>query len=185
MTIDDIAAEVGIGKGTIYLHFGSKEEIALARIDRVISRLQERLCEIARNQDCATSRIREMLITRVLHRFDAVQQYTESLSDVLASIRPALLRQREHHFQQEAKIFAQVLNQGKRTGEFTFKDSSSTAQTLLTATNSLLPYSLTTNQLGKRAEVKERVSRIANLVLVGLLDRNSVKTSPKTARGSG
>ena len=31
MTIDDVAKEVGIGKGTIYLHFKSKEEIALAR----------------------------------------------------------------------------------------------------------------------------------------------------------
>jgi AcrR family transcriptional regulator len=28
MTIDDLAQEVGIGKGTVYLHFSSKEEIA-------------------------------------------------------------------------------------------------------------------------------------------------------------
>ena len=28
MTIDDLAREVGIGKGTVYLHFPSKEEIA-------------------------------------------------------------------------------------------------------------------------------------------------------------
>ena len=179
MTIEDIATEVGIGKGTIYLHFNSKEEIALARIDRVISRLKDRLWEIAQKQDSATNRVREMLITRVLHRFDAVQQYTESLRDVLASIRPALLKQRERHFEDEAKILAQVLNQGKRTREFTFKDSLSTAQALLIATNSLLPYSLTTSQLGKREEVKEKVSRIANLVLVGLLDRNSAKTRSK------
>ena len=36
MTIDDVAREVGIGKGTIYLHFKSKEDVALSRIDRVI-----------------------------------------------------------------------------------------------------------------------------------------------------
>ena len=32
--IDDLAQEVGIGKGSIYLHFTSKEEIALSHIDR-------------------------------------------------------------------------------------------------------------------------------------------------------
>ena len=36
MTIDDLAREVGIGKGTVYLHFPSKEEIALSHIDRII-----------------------------------------------------------------------------------------------------------------------------------------------------
>ncbi len=35
MTIDDLAAEVGIGKGSVYLHFESKEEIALSHIDRI------------------------------------------------------------------------------------------------------------------------------------------------------
>ena len=33
MTIDDLAAEVGIGKGSVYLHFASKEEIAAARLE--------------------------------------------------------------------------------------------------------------------------------------------------------
>jgi AcrR family transcriptional regulator len=181
MTIDDIAKEVGIGKGTIYLHFNSKEEIALARIERVILRLKQRLRDIARGQDGATNRIREMLIMRVLHRFDAVQEYTESISDVLAAIRPGLLKQRERHFEEEAEIFIQVLNQGKRTGEFAFKDSRSTAHSLLLATNSLLPYSLTTGQLGKREEIKEKVSRIADLLLVGLLRRSAarVKAKPK------
>lgn len=173
MTIDDLAKEVGIGKGTIYLHFSSKEEIALARIERVISRLKERLWDVARRQDSGTNRIREMLIMRVLHRFDAVQKHAESISDVLAAIRPALLKQRERHFEEEAEIFVHVLNQAKRTAEFTFKDSLSTAHTLLLATNSLLPYSLTTKQLGKREEIKERASRIAGLLLVGLLQRSA------------
>ena len=43
MTIDDLAAEVGIGKGSVYLHFSSKEEIALSHIDRIIERLKVRL----------------------------------------------------------------------------------------------------------------------------------------------
>ncbi len=172
MTVDDIAKEVRIGKGTIYLHFSSKEEIALARIDRVISRLKEELRDILQKQDSAANRLREMLIMRVLYRFDSIQKYTESISDILAAIRPALLKLRERHFMEEAEIFTHILDEGKHTGEFKFKNSDSIAHTLLLATNALLPYSLTANQLGEREEVKEKISRIADLLLTGLLQKN-------------
>ena len=42
MTIDDLAAEAGIGKGSVYLHFSSKEEIVLSHVDRIIDSLRER-----------------------------------------------------------------------------------------------------------------------------------------------
>jgi AcrR family transcriptional regulator len=172
MTVDDIAREVRIGKATIYQHFRSKEEIALARIDRVISRLKDELQGIIRRRDSAANRLREMLIMRVLFRFDSVQKYTRSLSEILASIRPKLLEQRERHFAEEREIFTQILEEGKRAGEFQFKDSDSTAQILLLATNSLLPYSLTAQQLGSREEVAEKVSGIADLLLTGLLEKH-------------
>src|SRR3954469_14062839 len=47
MTIDDLAKEVGIGKGSVYLHFPSKEEIALSHIDRMVDRLNERMRRVA------------------------------------------------------------------------------------------------------------------------------------------
>ncbi len=73
MTMDDLAREVGIGKGTIYLHFSSKEEVALCRIDRVIERLKEQLWVIARSGQPPAECVRQMLLLRVLHRFDNVQ----------------------------------------------------------------------------------------------------------------
>ena len=47
MTVEDIAREVGVGKGTIYLHFPSKEEVVLSHVDRIVDRLKERLRAIA------------------------------------------------------------------------------------------------------------------------------------------
>src|SRR5580765_3085222 len=73
MTIDDLAQEVGIGKGSVYLHFSSKEAIALAHIDRIIERLKENLEAIASDHASATERLNEMLVERVLYRFDSVQ----------------------------------------------------------------------------------------------------------------
>ena len=43
MTMDDLAREAGIGKGTTYLHFPSKQEVVLCSIDRIVDRLLKQL----------------------------------------------------------------------------------------------------------------------------------------------
>lgn len=171
MTIDDLAREVGIGKGTIYLYFTSKEEIALSHIDRIIERLCERLAEIAGTNASCEKRLAEMLVERVLYRFDSVQHYSQSLNDLLAKIRPGLLSRREKYFQQEAAIFQQVLEEGQCKKVFSPVPSDEAAKGLIVATNSLLPYSLSTQELGERAEIEKRIQALAELLLKGLLAR--------------
>ncbi len=176
MTMEDLAQEVGIGKGTIYLHFPSKEEVVLSHVDRIVERLKGQLSSIARREGTPPARLREMLLTRVLFRFDSVQHYTQSLNDLLAALRPNVLARRARYFDDEARIFAQVLNEGRDSGEFVFDDALSTAYALLHATNSLLPYSLSTSELGARDEVKEKATQIADLILHGLLLRDPERT---------
>jgi AcrR family transcriptional regulator len=171
MTVEDIAREVGVGKGTIYLHFSSKEEVVLSHVDRIVERVKERLWEIARSEETAAVRLRMMLLTRVLFRFDSIQHYTQSLNDLLAVLRPGLLARRAVYFDEEAQIFAQVLNEGRQSGELKFDDALTSAYGMLHATNSLLPYSLSTTELGEREEVKEKASVVADLLLQGLLKR--------------
>ncbi|HKO43803.1 MAG TPA: TetR/AcrR family transcriptional regulator [Pyrinomonadaceae bacterium] len=171
MTVEDIALEAGIGKGTIYLHFSSKEDVVLSHIDRIIERLKDRLREIADTDITATVRLRSMLMTRVLLRFDSVQHYTQSLNDLLAALRPGLLARRAQYFEAEAEIFAEVLLSGRQSGEFSFDNENVTARALLEATNGLLPYSLSASELGERREVEQRVSAVADLMLRGVISR--------------
>ena len=171
MTVEDIAIETGIGKGTIYLHFSSKEEVVLSHIDRIVERLQERLKEIANSDATVEERLRLMLLTRVLFRFDSIQHYTQSLNDLLAVLRPGLLSRRAQYFEAEAQIFAHVLTEGREAGEFSFDDAHATAHALLQATNGLLPYSLSTTELGAREEVEQRTADVASLMLRGVLSR--------------
>ncbi|HEY8413673.1 MAG TPA: TetR family transcriptional regulator [Pyrinomonadaceae bacterium] len=173
MTVEDIAAEAGIGKGTVYLHFSSKEEVVLSHVDRIVDRLkQQHLAVIARSEITAPERIRRMLLARVLFRFDSIQHYTQSLNDLLAALRPGLLARRAKYFEEEAQIFAAVLAEGRASGEFEFENERAAARALLEATNGLLPYSLSTTELGEREEVERRASAIAGLLLQGLLSRN-------------
>lgn len=171
MTVEDISVEVGIGKGTIYLHFTSKEEIVLSHVDRIVERVKERLREIADSDAPAAERLRSMLLTRVLYRFDSIQHYTQSLNDLLAALRPGLMARRAAYFEAEAQIFAELLIAGRASGEFHFEDEKATARALLQATNGLLPYSLSTAELGAREEVEERAADVADLVMRGLLNR--------------
>ena len=171
MTIDDLASEVGIGKGSVYLHFSSKEEIALSHIDAIIERLKARLQAIAQKKTSCESRLKEMLIERVIFRFDSVQHYTRSLDDIFSKIRPSLLERRKRYFNEEAKIFAGLIKVGIDEGSFAKMNVDETALSLISATNSLLPYSLSAQELGARKEIEKRVSALADLLLKGLIVR--------------
>jgi AcrR family transcriptional regulator len=171
MTIDDLAREVGIGKGTIYVHFRSKEEIVLFRVDRVVRRLVAQLEEIAEGHEAPAIKIRKMLVLRVMFRFDSVQHYTESISEVFRALRSDLLERHDDHFEQEATVFAKVLREGQSAGVFQKVPALPTARVLLVATNSLLPFSLSTRELGSRREVESNCQGVADLLVAGLSKR--------------
>lgn len=173
MTIDDLAAEVGIGKGSVYLHFTSKQEIALTHIDRIVARLKDRLETIAGKGGSPVKRLREMIIERVAYRFDSVQHYSQSLNELLAALRPEVLERRKRYFAEEAGIFERVLVEGIQTKAFAARDAKPIAQTIIDSTNSLLPYSLSVNELGERKEIEKKAARIADLVLFGITDKST------------
>lgn len=43
MTMDDVANEVGVAKGSLYKHFSSKEKLAAAVMSRLLSETLEKL----------------------------------------------------------------------------------------------------------------------------------------------
>jgi len=171
MTMDDLARDVGVGKGTLYLHFDSKEAIALATVDRVVGAAFAEMERLAGTPDPAAARIRAMLRARVLVRLEGVRSQTESLDGLLAAIRPRLLERRVVHFRREAELLARVVREGITAGELAADDPDRAARALVTATNSLLPYDLSREQLGQTAAIEDRVLAVADLVLDGLRAR--------------
>lgn len=171
MTIDDLAKEVGIGKGSVYLHFKSKEEIALSHIDRIIERLKVSLYTTSQSRVSPEKKLRKMLIDRVMLRFDSVQHYSQSLNELLAQLRPRLLERRKRYFEEEARIFGGVLAEGKAAGIFKVRDPAETGRTLIDATNALLPYSLSAYELGERNDIEKKTNNVADLLLNGLLKK--------------
>ena len=171
MAVDDIAQEARIGKGTVYLHFASKEEVALGTVDRIADRVLDRLETAGASEAPAPVRLREMLVARVMVRLDSVRDYSASIDELLKDLRPAVIARREGYFAAEAGLIGRVIMQGVRCGTLAPCEPLTTAGLLILATNSLLPANLSARDLGEREEVLARAEAVADLVLRGLLPR--------------
>ncbi len=176
MTVDDIAAEAGIGKGSVYLAFASKEEVALSCIDRMVDGLLAELRAIAAGSRPHLERLRKMLILRVMHRVDYARTHAGSMDAMLAAVRPAFLARRERHFAAEVEVLSTLLEAARRAGSARAVEARSAAVALVTATNALLPYSLSVAELGRRAEIERRTGALAELLVRG------IAASPRSRR---
>src|SRR5437763_4865971 len=88
MTMEDVAVEAGLGRRTVYLYFRTKEELALATIDRTIDLLLTELREVARGHGSPAERLHGMLVRRILFLFDRAQNTRHTLDDVYIALRP-------------------------------------------------------------------------------------------------
>jgi AcrR family transcriptional regulator len=176
VSIDTLAREVGLNKATLYIHFPTKEDLMLSHIDRIVRDVVQHLCEVAESDDYPAEKIRKMLILRVMIRFDSVQHYAESLNEVLRDLRSSLLERREFYFEAEAKILANVIGSGQKSGAFRVTDCPATANALIEATNSVLPFNLTEHELNHRSVVEKRISQIADLLVNALIEQRRLSS---------
>lgn len=183
-TLDDLAKEAGIGRRTIYLYFPSKEEVFFASIDRVVERMLEVLRKLSVLHATPSERLRRILAARVLVRFDSVHDYHQSLDEMLGTLRKGYLERRERYFADEARVLAEVIADGVRQGELAEIDPVAAARTMILATNALLPYSLSSRELGSRKEVERDVEMIADMLLAGVLARAKTPSGSRAARAS-
>ncbi len=181
MTVEDIASEAGIGKGTVYLSFPSKEEVVLATVDRIVDAVCGEMAQICASAAPAAARLRAMLLARVLVRFDRVSGYRESLNDLLSSIRGGLLERRERHFNREAELLGSAIREGQRAGEIVAGNTTRLGRALVLATNSFLPYSLSPGELGDRHRLERDVQDVVGL-LVGALEAPQSRTTTAAGR---
>lgn len=168
MTIDDLAITAGVAKGSIYLHFDSKEEIAIARIDRLIDELLVELKAVATSDRPAAQRLREMLVMRILFRLERVHSYRETIDQVVAAIRPRLVAARREHHRREASLFATVIRDGVSRLELRPCVARRVAEAFVIATNALLPADLRPDEM-ELSHVRARVEMIADLLIDGVV----------------
>ena len=166
-TVDDLAGEAGIGKGTIYLYFNSKEQVALSCIDRFHERLIVRLNEIANGEASPQAKITKVLMARVMGRFDYCKNQN-SFDEMLSALQKELLCRRDRFHAEEAGVIEQILVKGAKSGELPNCDARGVAEVMILATNSFMPYSRKGGQIGTCDAVEANIVKLSAVLIDGI-----------------
>lgn len=118
-SIDEIASRVGIAKGTVYLHFPSKEDLIVAIMMREIRQLIDNVKKIASTEGSAQSKLE-----RILESFYGnFAQHAQLASGVLHHATPHQLKEHKEKmiaiWEEGAIAIRAIVEQGQAAGEFT------------------------------------------------------------------
>jgi AcrR family transcriptional regulator len=119
-SIDEIAARVGIAKGTVYLHFPSKEDLVVAIFLRDMRQLLQTVEEVVNEQVTARTKVEAILQCMYGEIFVKRMQLLYSIYNNGDSKR----QWKEHGerlgevWEQLAQRISSLLEEGKRAGEF-------------------------------------------------------------------
>lgn len=170
-SVEDIAIATNLSRSTIYLHFHSKEDIALSWAEQFTDRIFQNLRMIANQCNSPSEKLRELLNGRIMLRLRSVLPYHKSVDDILAAIRYGLIELKARYQEIESSIFVEVLRQGKELGEFDFKDAKETSMLLLLSTNALLPSNLDPDLFEQPDQVELITFALTDLLIGGLRTR--------------
>ena len=137
-TVEEIAVQAGIAKGTVYLYFRSKEEILIALVSETNRRVLEKMEKIAVSSMPPGKKLEKMVLSRALEIYDVVQANPHG-EEVIASHKPAIVESLGWFFWKQKKLYEQVIREGVKTGDFTEETPGKAAETLSTLSELLTP----------------------------------------------
>lgn len=118
-SMDEIAQRVGIAKGTVYLHFPSKETLIFALLKRDVEKLQHAIENIQQRPVSVCEKLeailRYMYGELLIQRFQILYAFFESITE-----RQMILDKKEQFQEQWQKLAADItalVEEGKANGE--------------------------------------------------------------------
>jgi AcrR family transcriptional regulator len=162
-TVADIAREAGVGVGTVYLDFPSKDAIAEALAHRERAALLARLDAVLSSDGSYGERLIRFAETRQLGLRALAHQGPHG-RDLLGNTG-ALAALDRHIHEREAELLADFLAEGRDDGAFSVGDPALTARTLLAAYDGVCP------ALTEGPVPRDELASLHAVVLGGVLQR--------------
>jgi TetR/AcrR family fatty acid metabolism transcriptional regulator len=113
-TIDDLAQEAGVAKGTVYLYFKSKQEIYVEALRDGVAQLIEEMRTEAELPGSAADRLRRVLTAKIAF-FDKHRDFFQILQSELGHIEKNIAECKDLYVEQ-GRIFESILRDGIREG---------------------------------------------------------------------
>lgn len=119
-SIDEIAARVGIAKGTVYLHFASKEELVLALVERDMQRVLELIESNAAQATTPRGKLEAIFETIYRSFFDKHTRITYLInnSHELHRLLEEKKQQKGDKWERVVSLVRTLLEEGKADGAF-------------------------------------------------------------------
>ncbi|MES2461436.1 MAG: TetR/AcrR family transcriptional regulator [Armatimonadota bacterium] len=176
-TIDEIAQDAKVGKGTVYLYFDSKEDILLTIAKSVKKNVTEQMQAIASSLATPEEKLRRMVIANVLSVHDACMGAAHGIELVDETMQPKIARCARNEHEAQLALIAQVLEEGVEHGVFTLPegDSQAAAWNFKMAFVSFFPPYIEACHQGDsrcRVSMETRVKSMLEFVLHGLRYRS-------------
>jgi AcrR family transcriptional regulator len=113
--LDDVAAEAGVGKGTLYVYFKSKEDLYFWLIYDAFSQVIEQLeSQLGHGEQSASQTLRRIITELVKFSFDNPQ-----LFELMRSVGPRIKDERWETKRKElVSLIEKTIRRGNRSGEF-------------------------------------------------------------------
>ncbi|GHO44206.1 TetR/AcrR family transcriptional regulator [Ktedonospora formicarum] len=117
LSMEEVAARVGIAKGTLYLHFSRKEELVLALLEEQLKIIIKSVQEILVASEPARVRLEMLLAIVFLSLKDRRKRLIYALFGAV-ELR-TILKERHHTlFKQFSSALTKIIDDGKAAGEF-------------------------------------------------------------------
>jgi TetR/AcrR family transcriptional regulator len=172
VTMDEIAADAGMGKASLYYYFPTKERLFEAVVAHEQRQFITRIHHTLDHCTSAKEMLSEYAEKRILLFRDLVN--LSSLPFHIISQVKTLFRELFQNFEkEELKLLHQIITTGRRSGEFTIASPQVVAETILHAFHGLRLRTLRSVD-GQRldedayADLKKEMKVLVELVLQGL-----------------
>ncbi len=167
-TVAEIAREAGLGVGTVYLEFHSKDDILAALSHRRHEQVLDAM-RAARERPAADFAAR---FTAVMNaKVEALWSVTETgahAADLVHCGQSAVQQEHQRFLQRERELLASLLSDAAAAGEFSVSDPAATASVVLTAYGAFAPPWLFRHC---RDDIDRKLRAMHALVLNGLCSR--------------
>jgi len=175
-TMDEIALEAGVGKGTVYYYFEDKEDIFLRVIEDEANELLERIRRAISEYENPVHQLQAFFVERVKSLSDLVNLRWLKFSG--ESVRWESLEKEELKLlRKEQEMVRDILEKGRDKGLFAFEDGKKLAGNL-TSIITALDRSLLEGISVK--ELKRKIEEIVGMLVEGLRAR---KLKPEKRTG--
>ena len=163
-TVDEIARDARVGKGTIYHYFKSKEDIFSAVVERESKILKDKIKEAIEKEDSPQKKLRAFVLTKIHYMRELVNLYNVT-KDIVTEVLPQLETARRSYFDEEIKIVKEILTEGVKKGIFTVRKIDLTALAMISALKGLeYPWVMH----GKSIDIEESVDALLEILFKGI-----------------